>query len=1016
MAIGSHRSRQPGLWLPKDAPTGAFEIDWSHPITRGLVALYCPSIDPTFDLTGGPKLTVQGTPPLGGGPFGAEWGTSATSSTQPNGLWAASTAAQRPTTAASVYAFVKYTTSPNLASNPPIVGITYDNAGTSPFIAFGLYLDGGAGPFLQWNVGGTFAATTAAAAITTGNYYNFVGTVQTGGSAFCYQNGVQANTAAASAGSINSTTTSQIVLGTNPSTTNAYSSNTSFVISGVWNRALTPAEVALLNDQPFIILRSKASARTYGSFNKGISPTGIASAAAAGVPTITPGSVNISPTGIASNSAPGTPAVSWDQPIAATAVAPATAFGSLTTSVSAVALTGVGIAPTSGVGAPGLVLDGTINPTGIASASGVGAPTQAFGLTPTGIAPASAPGQPAIASPITVGMAGIAPTSGVGTPTVTPIPVSITVNNPGNQFAGDIIAPIGVASTNGFGAPGLSIGPATFTESSEGTTVTTVGPGITDSNGTVWTLTANLNDGNGQRVARNGVKDLNTSQVVELAYHNRLLYQLNSSGNWYVWQNVAWNGPVANPFGVSAPQTLSPAGLGPSPGPGLPGLTSSLQRIFLNNPGTQTQGVQYVVNGNVDGYFNAPTLSLSTDGGVSWVALPADAIVTNSFFNFNRTNNNLGQHDYIIRDANNTAIQSSTVSFNVVAPASAQTAFPAGIAPKSGTGAPGVVAAGVTQNIGAAGIAPTSGVGVNIGQNFPAPQNIGPAAVAPTSRVGVPTAGSNVLSIQTLATVISEFFNAQGAPFAQNLSPSGIPSLFGGPGLPGVVMPAPQTITPTGAAPTSDTGLPGVFGALPLSLLPSGIAPTSGPGAPTIFRALTQGINPTGIASTASVGLETVGSRQPSIIAPFGFSTTLFGFPTVTPAPNQFITARGIAPTFAAGALTTGDGFIKQAPPPDLIHAWRIAARRRAREMAEARDVEETARTELARAKEEILSREYAALQNAIARIEAAQAVVARQQLMSAKAAEATQLMRKLEAARRKAEELQDEKDLEMFV
>jgi parallel beta-helix repeat protein len=84
------------------------------------------------------------------------------------------------------------------------------------------------------------------------------------------------------------------------------------------------------------------------------------------------------------------------------------------------------------------------------------------------------------------------------------------------------------------GSGGSTSASATVTvsapESAEATTITTVGPALTDSHGNTWTLT---NTGNPFQIAVNGVMDTPTGYVTQLVYHNHQVWQENSFLNWY---------------------------------------------------------------------------------------------------------------------------------------------------------------------------------------------------------------------------------------------------------------------------------------------------------------------------------------------------------------------------------------------------------------------------------------------------------------------------------------------------
>jgi hypothetical protein len=56
---------------------------------------------------------------------------------------------------------------------------------------------------------------------------------------------------------------------------------------------------------------------------------------------------------------------------------------------------------------------------------------------------------------------------------------------------------------------------------------------ITDSSGTIWTVSGGV-------VYKNGVLAGSSRNVKELLYENSTIYQENTSGNWYAWSGSAW--------------------------------------------------------------------------------------------------------------------------------------------------------------------------------------------------------------------------------------------------------------------------------------------------------------------------------------------------------------------------------------------------------------------------------------------------------------------------------------------
>lgn len=97
---------------------------------------------------------------------------------------------------------------------------------------------------------------------------------------------------------------------------------------------------------------------------------------------------------------------------------------------------------------------------------------------------------------------------------------------------------------------------AVAAESPNNTTVTTVGPTITDASNNVFSISS------GALVVINGTPDPTTANVIELAYVNHVLWQENTAGNWYNY--------LGTPGSYGGPTTFSPIGSGtktPVPAP-----------------------------------------------------------------------------------------------------------------------------------------------------------------------------------------------------------------------------------------------------------------------------------------------------------------------------------------------------------------------------------------------------------------------------------------------------------------
>ena len=133
-----------------------------------------------------------------------------------------------------------------------------------------------------------------------------------------------------------------------------------------------------------------------GASAQTVIPTGVASAAAAGTPTITT-ATTVVPTGVASAAAAGTPTLTT-----ATTVVP------------------TGVPTAAAAGTPTVTTATTVVPTGVPSAAAAGTPTVTTSTTvvPTGVPSAAAAGSPTITTAVTVVPTGVPSAAAAGTPTI----------------------------------------------------------------------------------------------------------------------------------------------------------------------------------------------------------------------------------------------------------------------------------------------------------------------------------------------------------------------------------------------------------------------------------------------------------------------------------------------------------------------------------------------------------------------------------------------------------------------
>jgi hypothetical protein len=210
------------------------------------------------------------------------------------------------------------------------------------------------------------------------------------------------------------------------------------------------------------------------------SATAIASTAALGAPTLSPGVVTISPTGISSTASIGAPTVSSTYLVSATGIASGGSVGSPTLSPGGVSISPTGLASTVTFGAPILAPGAvSISPSSVVSALTFGSPVLSPGsvsTSATGIAPTAALGAPPVSSTYDIAATGIASANSIGAPTVsTPVlgqnisPASVAPTlTIGTVVVSSVyvILPAGIASTASIGAPTLSPGAVSIQPSS----------------------------------------------------------------------------------------------------------------------------------------------------------------------------------------------------------------------------------------------------------------------------------------------------------------------------------------------------------------------------------------------------------------------------------------------------------------------------------------------------------------------------------------------------------------------
>jgi hypothetical protein len=196
-----------------------------------------------------------------------------------------------------------------------------------------------------------------------------------------------------------------------------------------------------------------------------VAPSGIAKTAALGSPALTDGSMAITPSGRSVSASLGSPAVvDGSLAITPTGRAVSAALGAPALADESMVIAPTGIAATIALGTPGLGQSLDIAPTGVAASAALGNPALSDGsmaVTPTGRSVAVALGSPSVVDEsLAVSLAGLPVTAALGAPTVSPtltaepagIAVGAALGTP--SVTGSVTAaPDGIAVTVGLGSP-----------------------------------------------------------------------------------------------------------------------------------------------------------------------------------------------------------------------------------------------------------------------------------------------------------------------------------------------------------------------------------------------------------------------------------------------------------------------------------------------------------------------------------------------------------------------------------
>lgn len=244
--------RFPETWTPDRQPRGIPCVDWSHPLSVGLLGYWLPIGGVLFDVTGrGATLPAVNAPTFGVGPNAIEAVDAA------NAYWKREAPAYlRPTAAVSVLWRGRIFGNGVRTDNPGLLTCFYTTTNSVPFLSYGLHRPAGSTTAIAmfWN-NGSFQSLTSSAVITNGALHTFVGSLALGGgsgAAQIYASGVSVASGTPSAGTIGYGT-AQLIVGAHISTTSNYV-EAGFHVGAVWNRGLSAGEAARISAAPYSIL------------------------------------------------------------------------------------------------------------------------------------------------------------------------------------------------------------------------------------------------------------------------------------------------------------------------------------------------------------------------------------------------------------------------------------------------------------------------------------------------------------------------------------------------------------------------------------------------------------------------------------------------------------------------------------------------------------------------------------------------------------------------------------------
>lgn len=257
-------------------PRGVLRANKANPISRGLIGAWVPGtalIDVSGSAVSGNNLKYFGTST---GYANSREGPGVAHTGAGSGLVTPPLVSGSPflyTNAITLYYRGNQISAPPNFAN--FIGSTYDNAGNSPYYLAGIRVD--TNPFYNvfWNNAGSFVqGTPGNVSPVTSGMFSVAASFVVNGNVNFYLNGVNKGNQGFGAGAPTTTATSYLSIGEDNDNQTTRFTNSTTLVAYAWNRALSDAEIAALDNAPYSLLTPIPIL---------IPPLGTATAAAPGV-------------------------------------------------------------------------------------------------------------------------------------------------------------------------------------------------------------------------------------------------------------------------------------------------------------------------------------------------------------------------------------------------------------------------------------------------------------------------------------------------------------------------------------------------------------------------------------------------------------------------------------------------------------------------------------------------------------------------------------------------------------